>query len=91
MHKILDKPRPVDYYKEQACIRLLLIIAAVVELADTRDLKSLGSNTVPVQARSAAPKPQGRKSLGLYLLLLHYSLFTKIAFGALEVKSNSEK
>ena len=29
--------------------------AAVVELADTRDLKSLGSNTVPVQARSAAP------------------------------------
>ena len=29
--------------------------AAVVELADTRDLKSLGSNTVPVQARSEAP------------------------------------
>ena len=28
--------------------------AAVVELADTRDLKSLGSNIVPVQVRSAA-------------------------------------
>ena len=29
--------------------------AGVVELADTRDLKSLGSNTVPVRARSPAP------------------------------------
>ena len=28
----------------------------MVELADTRDLKSLGSNIVPVQVRSAAPK-----------------------------------
>ena len=27
----------------------------MVESADTRDLKSLGSNTVPVQVRSAAP------------------------------------
>ena len=32
------------------------IFAAVVELADTRDLKSLGSNIVPVQVRSAALK-----------------------------------
>ncbi len=31
-------------------------LAAVVELADTRDLKSLGSDTVPVRSRSAAPK-----------------------------------
>ncbi len=30
--------------------------AAVVELADTRDLKSLGSDIVPVQVRSAALK-----------------------------------
>ncbi len=29
--------------------------AAVVKSADTRDLKSLGSNTIPVQVRSAAP------------------------------------
>ena len=31
------------------------ISAGVVELVDTRDLKSLGSNTVPVRARSPAP------------------------------------
>ena len=34
---------------------LLPISAGVVELVDTRDLKSLGSNTVPVRARSPAP------------------------------------
>lgn len=30
--------------------------ARMVELVDTRDLKSLGSNTVPVQVRSPAPR-----------------------------------
>ena len=35
------------FYKENA---------AVVESADTRDLKSLGVKSVPVQVRSAAPK-----------------------------------
>ena len=38
--------------------------AAVVESADTRDLKSLGSNTVPVQVRSAAPIYRGVEQSG---------------------------
>ena len=37
------------------------IFAGVVELVDTRDLKSLGSDTVPVRARS--PAPSGIKGL----------------------------
>ena len=43
-----------------------------------------------VRIHHLPPKPQRRKSLGLYFLLLHYSLFTKLAFEALEVISNSE-
>ena len=37
------------------------MFAGVVELVDTRDLKSLGSDTVPVRARS--PAPSGIKGL----------------------------
>ena len=61
-----------------------------MELADVVDSKSTGSDTVPVRVRPPAPKPQRRKSLGLYFFLIHYSLFTTLAFGALEVISNNE-
>ena len=37
--------------------------AAVVKSADTRDLKSLGRNTVPVQVRSAAPSFLRKKDI----------------------------
>ena len=35
------------------------MFAGVVELVDTRDLKSLGSDTVPVRARPPAPSRFG--------------------------------
>ena len=64
--------------------------AGMAELADALDSGSSGGNFVEVQVLLPAPKPQRQKSLGLYFLLLHFSLFTKLAFGALEVISNSE-
>ena len=36
----------------------------MAELADARDLKSLGGNTVPVRSRSAAPEVQSKKIFG---------------------------
>ena len=39
------------------------MFAGVVELVDTRDLKSLGSDTVPVRARSPAPSGVFYKSV----------------------------
>ena len=53
--------------------------AAVVELADTRDLKSLGSDTVPVRSRSAAPNtldsPLWVEGVSCYRLLLLSDLY----------------
>ena len=37
------------------CIILLVTNARVVELVDTRDLKSLARNSVPVQVRPRVP------------------------------------
>ena len=40
-------------------------IAGVAELADARDLKSLDSDVVPVQARSPAPRQNASRFDGL--------------------------
>ena len=42
------------------CVMINRLKAAVVEQADTRDLKSLGVKSVPVRSRSAAPKKRER-------------------------------
>ena len=51
--------------------------AGVVESADTRDLKSLGSNTVPVQVRSPAPNNAILNSLYFFQKVI--AVVTKIA------------
>ena len=56
--------------------------AAVVELADTRDLKSLGSDIVPVQVRSAAPiKRQELRIFSEFLPFFFFHWRTRIRVG----------
>ena len=55
-----------------AVLRYVTEYAAVVELVDTRDLKSLGRETVPVRARSAAPHSHpdfDRVRVGFFFLI----------------------
>ncbi len=49
--------------------RTLLCSARVVELVDTRDLKSLEGNFVPVQVRPRAPIPNLQQYLKVYKVL----------------------
>ena len=60
---MLDKYRYSWYNKS---VKDIVFFAAVVELADTRDLKSRGSNPVPVQVRSAAPNVSNLNSIKCY-------------------------
>ena len=77
---MLDKYRYSWYNKS---VKDIVFFAAVVELADTRDLKSRGSNPVPVQVRSAAPRRNGLRSIPIFLcrkishMLRHSSFFAK--------------
>lgn len=69
--RLLDKPVKVYYNKHR--------FAAVVKSADTKDLKSFGSNSVPVQVRSAAPLSKSRL-LFVTVGFLHFSEKDKILF-----------
>ena len=77
---MLDKYRYSWYNKS---VKDIVFFAAVVELADTRDLKSRGSNPVPVQVRSAAPRRNGLRSIPIFLcrkishMLRHSSFIAK--------------
>ena len=48
--------------------------ARVVELVDTRDLKSLGSNAVPVQVRPRAPRIATKKGIKGFFLRCRFSV-----------------
>ena len=52
--------------------------AAVVELADARDLKSLGRDTIPVRARSAAPQRWENESVLSSLFFCPRCLFDSV-------------
>ena len=59
---------PLDFEQIIGYTKSVIPHAGVVELADTRDLKSLDSDIVPVQVRLAAPK----KVRILYLYLFYF-------------------
>lgn len=46
---------PVRFRPQPPFLIVILTIARVVKLVDTRDLKSLASNSVPVRVRPRAP------------------------------------
>jgi hypothetical protein len=56
-----------------------VVNAGVAESADARDLKSLGSNTVPVQVWSPAPKKKP-DVYGMFRIHRVFSLGYKIAY-----------
>ena len=63
----------------------------MAELADALDSGSSEGNFMQVQVLLPAPKnPVHDSGRDFYFLTIHFSLFTKLAFGALEVIGNSE-